>query len=196
MTDDELKNKTKEFKEKLAAGDTLDNLLPMAYAVCREASYRVLGMKQYPVQIIGGIAIHNGNIAEMATGEGKTLMETLPAYLNALTGNGVHIVTVNEYLAERDCLEMGRVFKFLGLSVGLIKSGMNFADRQKAYNKDITYATNSELGFDYLKDNMMLNKESKVQRELNYCIVDEIDSILIDDAKTPLIIAINKDEDL
>ena len=132
----------------------------------------------------------------MATGEGKTLMETLPAYLNALTGKGVHIVTVNEYLAERDCLEMGQIFKFLGLSVGLIKSGMSFEDRQKAYNKDITYATNSELGFDYLKDNMMLNKESKVQRGLNYCIVDEIDSILIDDAKTPLIIAINKDEDL
>ena len=196
LTDDELKNKTVEFKEQLQAGDTLDNLLPVAYAVCREASYRVLGMKQYPVQIIGGIAIHNGNIAEMATGEGKTLMETLPAYLNALTGKGVHIVTVNEYLAERDCLEMGQVFKFLGLSVGLIKSGMSFEDRQKAYNKDITYATNSELGFDYLKDNMMLNKESKVQRGLNYCIVDEIDSILIDDAKTPLIIAINKDEDL
>lgn len=196
LTDDELKNKTVEFKEQLQAGDTLDNLLPMAYAVCREASYRVLGMKQYPVQIIGGIAIHNGNIAEMATGEGKTLMETLPAYLNALTGKGVHIVTVNEYLAERDCLEMGQIFKFLGLSVGLIKSGMSFGDRQKAYNKDITYATNSELGFDYLKDNMMLNKESKVQRGLNYCIVDEIDSILIDDAKTPLIIAINKDEDL
>lgn len=196
LTDDELKNKTVEFKEQLQAGDTLDNLLPMAYAVCREASYRVLGIKQYPVQIIGGIAIHNGNIAEMATGEGKTLMETLPAYLNALTGKGVHIVTVNEYLAERDCLEMGQIFKFLGLSVGLIKSGMSFGDRQKAYNKDITYATNSELGFDYLKDNMMLNKESKVQRGLNYCIVDEIDSILIDDAKTPLIIAINKDEDL
>ena len=196
LTDDELKNKTVEFKEQLQAGDTLDNLLPVAYAVCREASYRVLGMKQYPVQIIGGIAIHNGNIAEMATGEGKTLMETLPAYLNALTGKGVHIVTVNEYLAERDCLEMGQIFKFLGLSVGLIKSGMSFEDRQKAYNKDITYATNSELGFDYLKDNMMLNKESKVQRGLNYCIVDEIDSILIDDAKTPLIIAINKDEDL
>ena len=196
LTDDELKNKTVEFKEQLQAGDTLDNLLPMAYAVCREASYRVLGMKQYPVQIIGGIAIHNGNIAEMATGEGKTLMETLPAYLNALTGKGVHIVTVNEYLAERDCLEMGQIFKFLGLSVGLIKSGMSFEDRQKAYNKDITYATNSELGFDYLKDNMMLNKESKVQRGLNHCIVDEIDSILIDDAKTPLIIAINKDEDL
>lgn len=196
LTDDELKNKTVEFKEQLQAGGTLDNLLPMAYAVCREASYRVLGMKQYPVQIIGGIAIHNGNIAEMATGEGKTLMETLPAYLNALTGKGVHIVTVNEYLAERDCLEMGQIFKFLGLSVGLIKSGMSFEDRQKAYNKDITYATNSELGFDYLKDNMMLNKESKVQRGLNYCIVDEIDSILIDDAKTPLIIAINKDEDL
>ena len=196
LTDDELKNKTVEFKEQLQVGDTLDNLLPMAYAVCREASYRVLGMKQYPVQIIGGIAIHNGNIAEMATGEGKTLMETLPAYLNALTGKGVHIVTVNEYLAERDCLEMGQIFKFLGLSVGLIKSGMSFEDRQKAYNKDITYATNSELGFDYLKDNMMLNKESKVQRGLNYCIVDEIDSILIDDAKTPLIIAINKDEDL
>lgn len=196
LTDDELKNKTVEFKEQLQAGDTLDNLLPMAYAVCREASYRVLGMKQYPVQIIGGIAIHNGNIAEMATGEGKTLMETLPAYLNALTGKGVHIVTVNEYLAERDCLEMGQIFKFLGLSVGLIKSGMSFEDRQKAYNKDITYATNSELGFDYLKDNMMLNKESKVQRGLNYCIVDEIDSVLIDDAKTPLIIAINKDEDL
>ena len=174
----------------------MDNLLPVAYAVWREASYRVLGMKQYPVQIIGGIAIHNGNIAEMATGEGKTLMETLPAYLNALTGKGVHIVTVNEYLAERDCLEMGQIFKFLGLSVGLIKSEMSFEDRQKAYNKDITYATNSELGFDYLKDNMMLNKESKVQRGLNYCIVDEIDSILIDDAKTPLIIAINKDEDL
>lgn len=196
LTDDELKNKTVEFKGQLQAGDTLDNLLPMAYAVCREASYRVLGMKQYPVQIIGGIAIHNGNIAEMATGEGKTLMETLPAYLNALTGKGVHIVTVNEYLAERDCLEMGQIFKFLGLSVGLIKSGMSFEDRQKAYNKDITYATNSELGFDYLKDNMMLNKESKVQRGLNYCIVDEIDSVLIDDAKTPLIIAINKDEDL
>ena len=196
LTDEELKNKTVEFKEQLQAGDTLDNLLPMAYAVCREASYRALGMKQYPVQIIGGIAIHNGNIAEMATGEGKTLMETLPAYLNALTGKGVHIVTVNEYLAERDCLEMGQIFKFLGLSVGLIKSGLSFEDRQKAYNKDITYETNSELGFDYLKDNMMLNKESKVQRGLNYCIVDEIDSILIDDAKTPLIIAINKDEDL
>jgi len=156
MSDAELRAKTAEFKSKLGSGSSLDDIVVDAFAVCREASWRVLGMKQYPVQILGGLALHNGYIAEMATGEGKTLMETLPAYLNALTGKGVHIVTVNEYLSSRDCEEMGKIFKYLGLSVGLIKSGMEPRDRQEAYRCDITYVTNSELGFDYLKDNMML----------------------------------------
>lgn len=196
MSDAELRAKTAGFKSRLGSGSSLDDIVVDAFAVCREASWRVLGMKQYPVQILGGLALHNGYIAEMATGEGKTLMETLPAYLNALTGKGVHIVTVNEYLSSRDCEEMSKIFKYLGLSVGLIKSGMEPRDRQEAYKCDITYVTNSELGFDYLKDNMMLQKESKVQRGLNYCIVDEIDSVMIDDARTPLIIAIDSNVDV
>lgn len=196
MSDAELKAKTTEFKDKLDSGANLDDILVDAFAVCREASWRTLGMKQYPVQILGGLALHNGYIAEMATGEGKTLMETLPAYLNALEEKGVHIVTVNEYLSSRDYEEMGKIFKYLGLTVGLVKSGMNPRDRQDAYKCDITYVTNSELGFDYLKDNMMQSKESKVQRGLNYCIVDEIDSVMIDDARTPLIIAIDSNEDI
>ena len=189
LTDKELSNKTQEFKKKLADGLTLDDILPEAFAVVREASVRVLGMRHFDVQLIGGIILHQGRISEMKTGEGKTLVATLPAYLNALTGKGVHVVTVNEYLAKRDSEWMGKVYRFLGLSVGLIYGRMPHDEKQRAYNSDITYGTNNEFGFDYLRDNMVIHKEEMVQRELNYAIVDEIDSILIDEARTPLIIS-------
>jgi len=188
-SDEQLKNCTNEFKERLKNGQTLMDLLPEAYAVCREASDRVLKMRHFYVQILGGIALHQGRIAEMATGEGKTLVATLPAYLNALTGLGVHVVTVNEYLAKRDAEWMGKVYKFLGLSVGVVVSGMDPKLKKQAYECDITYCTNNELGFDYLRDNMAVMKEQRVQRPLNFAIVDEVDSILIDEARTPLIIS-------
>ncbi len=189
LSDKELQKKTIEFKEKLANGKTLDDILPEAFAVVREASKRVLGMRHFDVQLIGGIILHQGRIAEMKTGEGKTLVGTLPVYLNALTGKGVHVVTVNDYLAKRDSEWMGKLYKFLGLTVGLIVQGMNKSQKQAAYNCDITYGTNNEYGFDYLRDNMVIHKEQMVQRPLNYAIVDEIDSILIDEARTPLIIS-------
>ncbi len=189
LSDAELKAKTAEFKERLKNGETLDDLLPEAFAVMREASWRVLGMKHFPVQVIGGIVLHQGRIAEMKTGEGKTLVSTLPAYLNALTGKGVHIVTVNDYLAKRDSEWMGKVYRFLGLEVGLIIHELSNDQRRAAYAADITYGTNNELGFDYLRDNMVTYKEEMVQRGHNYAIVDEVDSILIDEARTPLIIS-------
>ena len=189
LTDAELKAKTGEFKERIKNGETLDDLLPEAFAVMREASWRVLGMKHFYVQIIGGIILHQGRIAEMKTGEGKTLVSTLPAYLNALTGKGVHIVTVNDYLAKRDSEWMGKVYRFLGLEVGLIIHDLGNDERRAAYNADVTYGTNNELGFDYLRDNMVTYKEEMVQRGHNYAIVDEVDSILIDEARTPLIIS-------
>ena len=189
LSDAELKAKTQEFKERLVNGETLDDLLPEAFAVMREASWRVLGMKHFYVQIIGGIILHQGRIAEMKTGEGKTLVSTLPAYLNALTGKGVHIVTVNDYLAKRDSEWLGKVYRFLGLEVGLIIHDLSNDERRAAYNADITYGTNNELGFDYLRDNMVTYKEQMVQRGHNYAIVDEVDSILIDEARTPLIIS-------
>jgi len=189
LTDAELKAKTAEFKERLAAMETLDDILPEAFATCREASDRVLGMRHFPVQILGGIVLHQGRISEMKTGEGKTLVATLPAYLNALTGNGVHIVTVNDYLAKRDSEWMGKLYGFLGLKVGLIIHGMNHDEKKAAYDADITYCTNNELGFDYLRDNMAIYKEQRVQRAHNFAIVDEVDSILIDEARTPLIIS-------
>jgi preprotein translocase subunit SecA len=188
-TDDELKQTTNLLKERLQAGETLNDILPDAYAVVREASERVLHMRHYYVQIVGGIALHQGRIAEMRTGEGKTLVETLPAYLNALKGEGVHIITVNEYLAKRDAEWMGKVFKFLGLSVGVTVSGMSPQEKKKAYECDITYGTNSEFGFDYLRDNMVVQKEKKCQRPHYFAIIDEVDSILIDEARTPLIIS-------
>lgn len=189
MSDKELVSQTQILKDRLAAGETLDDILPDAYAVCREAAWRVLGMKHFRVQVIGGIILHQGRIAEMKTGEGKTLVATLPAYLNALEGKGVHIVTVNDYLAKRDCEWMGKLYRFLGLTAGLIIHEKNNAERQEAYNCDITYGTNNEMGFDYLRDNMVLYKEQKVQRGHNFAIVDEVDSILIDEARTPLIIS-------
>lgn len=189
LTDAELKSKTKEFKERLATGETLDDILPEAYAVVREAAYRAIGLKHYRVQLIGGIILHQGRIAEMKTGEGKTLVSTLPAYLNALTGKGVHIVTVNDYLANRDAEWMGEVHRFLGLTVGVVLNDMDNDARREAYNCDITYVTNNELGFDYLRDNMVIYKEQLVQRGLNYAIIDEVDSVLIDEARTPLIIS-------
>ena len=189
LSDNELKAKTAEFKRRLAAGETLDGILPEAFAACREAADRVLGMRHFPVQIIGGIILHQGRISEMKTGEGKTLVATLPAYLNALTGKGVHIVTVNDYLAKRDSEWMGKLYRFLGLTVGLIIHGMDNEDKREAYEADITYCTNNELGFDYLRDNMVTYKEAKVQRGHNFAIVDEVDSILIDEARTPLIIS-------
>ena len=189
MSDAELKACTPAFKERLAKGETLDDLLPEAFACCREASDRVLGMRHFPVQIIGGIVLHQGRIAEMRTGEGKTLVATLPAYLNALMGKGVHIVTVNDYLARRDSEWMGKVYRFLGLKVGLIVHGLNNDQRRASYNADITYGTNNEFGFDYLRDNMVTYKEQRVQREHFYTIVDEVDSILVDEARTPLIIS-------
>ncbi len=189
LSDEELRNKTKEYKERLEKGETLDSLLPEAFATVREAAKRVLGMEHYRVQIIGGIILHQGRIAEMKTGEGKTLVSTLPAYLNALEGKGVCIVTVNDYLAKRDAEWMGQVHEFLGLKVGVVLNSMNNDERREAYNCDITYVTNNELGFDYLRDNMVIYKEQLVQRGLHYAIVDEVDSVLIDEARTPLIIS-------
>lgn len=189
LTDDELKAKTVEFKNRLKSGETLDYILPEAFAVVREASHRVLGMKHFRVQIYGGIILHQGRISEMKTGEGKTLVATLPAYLNGLTGKGVHIVTVNDYLAKRDKEWMGKIYEFLGLTVGCIVHGITNKERREAYNCDITYGTNNEFGFDYLRDNMVIYKEEMVQRELYYAIVDEVDSILVDEARTPLIIS-------
>lgn len=198
LSNEALRGKTAEFKQRLANGATLDDLLPEAFAVVREASRRVLGMRHFRVQLIGGIVLHQGRIAEMKTGEGKTLVATLPLYLNALTGRGVHLVTVNDYLAKRDSEWMGKIYNFLGLSVGLIVHGLNGSERKRAYSCDITYGTNNELGFDYLRDNMVIYKEDMVQRELYYAIVDEVDSILIDEARTPLIIsgAADKSTDL
>ena len=189
MSEEDLAAQTPVLKKRLENGETLDDILPDAFAVCREAAYRVLGMKHFPVQVIGGIVLHQGRIAEMQTGEGKTLVATLPSYLNALTGKGVHVVTCNDYLAHRDAEQMGKVYRFLGLSVGVVGHGMENDERRKAYAADITYATNNELGFDYLRDNMVTYKEDKVQREHNFAIVDEVDSILIDEARTPLIIS-------
>lgn len=189
MSDKELKSQTDALKKRLANGESLDDILPDAFAVCREASFRVLGMKHFPVQIIGGIVLHQGRIAEMKTGEGKTLVATLPAYLNALTGNGVHVVTVNDYLVKRDAEWMGKVYRFLGLTVGIVINGVDKEERKRAYDADITYATNNELGFDYLRDNMVTYKHEKVQRGHSFSIVDEVDSILIDEARTPLIIS-------
>ena len=189
LTDDELKAKTQEFKDRINHGESLDDLLPEAFATVREASWRVLGMKHFRVQVIGGIILHQGRIAEMRTGEGKTLVSTLPAYLNALSGKGVHIVTVNDYLAKRDSEWMGKIYRYLGLSVGLIIHDLSNDERRSAYECDITYGTNNELGFDYLRDNMVVHKEEMVQRGHNYAVVDEVDSILIDEARTPLIIS-------
>lgn len=189
LSDDQLRAKTEEFKARYQKGETLDELLTEAFAVVREAAKRVLGLYPYPVQLMGGIALHEGNIAEMKTGEGKTLTATMPVYLNALSGKGVHVVTVNEYLASRDATEMGELYTFLGLTVGLNSNGLTKEEKQEAYACDITYSTNNELGFDYLRDNMVLYKEQKVQRPLNFAVIDEVDSILIDEARTPLIIS-------
>ncbi|WP_295255709.1 preprotein translocase subunit SecA, partial [Veillonella sp.] len=189
LSDSSLAAKTQEFKKRLADGETLDDILPEAFAVVREASKRVLGMRHFDVQLIGGITLHRGNIAEMRTGEGKTLVATLPVYLNALTGKGVHVVTVNDYLAKRDSEWMGKLYRALGLSVGLIVANLDYNQRKLAYASDITYGTNNEFGFDYLRDNMVIHAEQMVQRPLNYAIVDEVDSILIDEARTPLIIS-------
>ena len=189
LSDEELRDKTKEYKERLEKGETLDDLLPEAFAVVREAGKRVLGMEHFRVQLIGGIILHQGRIAEMRTGEGKTLVATLPSYLNALEGKGVHVVTVNDYLAKRDAEEMGKIHEFLGLTVGVVLNDMKQDERRAAYNCDVTYVTNNELGFDYLRDNMVIYKEQLVQRDLHYCIIDEVDSILIDEARTPLIIS-------
>ena len=194
LTDEQLQAKTTEFKDRLAKGETLDDLLPEAFAVCREADWRVLGLKPYPVQIIGGIVLHRACIAEMQTGEGKTLVATMPVYLNALSGRGVHVVTVNDYLARRDSEWMGKVYRFLGLTVGLVVHSVESAERKKAYEADVTYGTNNEFGFDYLRDNMVVYKQNMVQRGHAYAIVDEVDSILIDEARTPLIIS-GKGED-
>lgn len=189
LSDSSLANKTNEFKARLAKGETLDDIMPEAFAVIREASRRVLGMRHFDVQLIGGIILHRGNIAEMSTGEGKTLVATAPVYLNALEGKGVHVITVNDYLAKRDSEWMGQVYKFLGLSVGLIVHDLDFEQRKVAYNSDITYGTNNEFGFDYLRDNMVTSLDQMVQRPLHYCLIDEVDSILIDEARTPLIIS-------
>ena len=189
LSDEELRGKTREFKKRLEEGETLDDLLPEAFAVVREAGKRVLGMEHFRVQLIGGIILHQGRIAEMRTGEGKTLVATLPSYLNALEGKGVHVVTVNDYLAKRDAEAMGKIHEFLGLTVGVVLNDMKQDERRAAYNCDVTYVTNNELGFDYLRDNMVIYKEQLVQRDLHYCIIDEVDSILIDEARTPLIIS-------
>ena len=189
LNDKELRAKTEEFKKRLAEGESLDDILVEAFAVVREAADRTLHLKHYPVQLMGGIILHQGCIAEMKTGEGKTLVSTLPAYLNALEGKGVHIVTVNDYLAKRDAEWMGQIHRFLGLSVGVILSDDDNVKRKEAYDCDITYITNNELGFDYLRDNMAIYKKDLVQRELNYAIIDEVDSVLIDEARTPLIIS-------
>ncbi len=189
LSDTDLAGKTQAFKQRAANGEALDDLLPEAFALVREASVRALGMRHFDVQLIGGIALHQGMIAEMKTGEGKTLMSTLAAYLNALSGKGVHIVTVNDYLADRDAAWMGEIYRFLGLTTGVILHSMTDQDRKQAYAADITYGTNNEFGFDYLRDNMKFDKQSLAQRELNFAIVDEVDSILIDEARTPLIIS-------
>ena len=189
MTDEQLRDNTRIFKERLSNGETLDDILPEAFATVREAARRTLNMEHYPVQLIGGIVLHQGRIAEMRTGEGKTLVSTAPAYLNALTGKGVHIVTVNDYLAKRDAEWMGQVHEFLGLKVGIILNSSTTDERRDAYNCDITYVTNNELGFDYLRDNMAIYKEQMVLRDLEYAIIDEVDSVLIDEARTPLIIS-------
>ncbi|MBQ1577229.1 MAG: DEAD/DEAH box helicase, partial [Oscillospiraceae bacterium] len=189
LSDEELQAKTGEFRARLQKGETTDDILPEAFAAAREAAWRVLGMKPFRVQLIGGIVLHQGRIAEMKTGEGKTLVAVLPAYLNALTGEGVHIVTVNDYLARRDSEWMGKVHRFMGLTVGLIVHGLTSEERRAAYNCDITYGTNNEMGFDYLRDNMALYKQDMVQRGHAFAIVDEVDSILIDEARTPLIIS-------
>ena len=189
LTDSQLREKTQEFKKRLAEGQTLDDILNEAFAVCREASQRVLNMRHFDVQLMGGIVLHQGRIAEMKTGEGKTLVATLPVYLNALEGKGVHVITVNDYLAKRDMEQMSKLYGFLGLSTGVIVHGLKDEERRQAYRADITYGTNNEFGFDYLRDNMVTYKEQMVQRNLNYAIVDEVDSILIDEARTPLIIS-------
>ena len=189
LDDEALRAKTEEFKQRYVAGESLEDLLPEAFAVAREASFRTLGMRPFDMQLIGGMVLHDGNIAEMRTGEGKTLVATLPAYLNALSGKGVHIVTVNEYLAQRDADWMRPVYEFLGMAVGVTRSGQTQEEKRAAYTSDITYATNNELGFDYLRDNLAFALEDKSQRELNFAIVDEVDSILIDEARTPLIIS-------
>ncbi|MFL6697805.1 MAG: DEAD/DEAH box helicase, partial [Vitreoscilla sp.] len=189
LSDEALKGKTAEFKERLAQGSSLDDLLPEAFAVVREAGKRALKMRHFDVQLIGGITLHEGKIAEMRTGEGKTLMATLPIYLNALTGKGVHLITVNDYLARRDAEWMARLYNFLGMTVGVNVPGLSREEKQAAYNADITYGTNNEFGFDYLRDNMVYETGDRVQRGLNFAIVDEVDSILIDEARTPLIIS-------
>ena len=189
LSDEQLRAKTDEFRARLANGETLDSLLPEAFAVVREAAVRTIGQRHYDVQLIGGIVLHQGRIAEMKTGEGKTLVATLPSYLNALEGKGVHVVTVNDYLAARDAAWMGKIHRFLGLTVGCIVHDLTAEERRKAYSADITYGTNNEFGFDYLRDNMAIYRASMVQRELHYAIVDEVDSILIDEARTPLIIS-------
>src|SRR5213076_207409 len=189
LSDDELKRQTELFRQRLANGEKLDNILPEAFATVREAAVRTLGQRHYDVQLIGGIALHLGEIAEMKTGEGKTLVATLAVYLNALEGKGVHVVTVNDYLARRDADWMGQIYRFLGMTVGVIVPNMTDAEKVAAYGSDITYATNNELGFDYLRDNMKYSREQMVQRPFNFAIVDEVDSILIDEARTPLIIS-------
>lgn len=189
LTDEQICAKTDEFKARLASGEILDDMLPEAFAVVREAATRTLEMRHFDVQLIGGIVLHRGHIAEMKTGEGKTLVATLPVYLNALEGKGVHVITVNDYLARRDAEWMGEVYKFLGLTVGVIVHGLSDEERKIAYNSDVTYGTNNEFGFDYLRDNMKFEASQFVQRPLNYCIVDEVDSVLIDEARTPLIIS-------
>ena len=189
LSDDDLKNKTLEFKNRLKSKETLDDILPEAFATVREASKRTIGLRHFDVQLVGGMILNSGKIAEMKTGEGKTLVATLPVYLNALEGKGVHIVTVNDYLAKRDSEWMGPIFQFLGLSVGLVQTGFSHEEKKKAYLSDITYVTNNELGFDYLRDNMVVRKDDRVLRELNFAIIDEVDSILIDEARTPLIIS-------
>ena len=189
LTDEELRALTQQFKERLTKGETLDELLPEAFAVVREGSKRVMKLRHFDVQMLGGMSLHNGKISEMGTGEGKTLTATLPVYLNALTGQGVHVVTVNDYLANRDAQWMGKLYNFLGLSVGINLPNMSREEKQAAYRADITYGTNNEYGFDYLRDNMVYEAADRVQRKLNYAIVDEVDSILIDEARTPLIIS-------
>ena len=196
LTDDELRNKTSQFKQRVQQGETLDALLPEAFAVVREGGRRALQMRHFDVQLVGGMVLHYGKIAEMRTGEGKTLMATLPAYLNALSGKGVHVVTVNDYLAARDAEWMGRLYRFLGLSVGVILSNMDHGDKQAAYAADITYGTNNEFGFDYLRDNMAAQANERFQHGLNFAIVDEVDSILIDEARTPLIISGQAEDNL
>ncbi|MGN0672600.1 MAG: DEAD/DEAH box helicase, partial [Anaerovoracaceae bacterium] len=185
LSNEELRAKTQEFRERLKNGETLDDILVEAFAVCREGAVRSLGMKHFRVQLIGGIVLHEGRIAEMKTGEGKTLVATLPVYLNALEGKGVHVVTVNDYLAKRDMEWMGKLYTFLGLTVGCVVHGVSTKDRKAAYQADITYGTNNEFGFDYLRDNMVSYEENMMQRPLNYAIIDEVDSILIDEARTP-----------